>query len=272
MATRDRDADLRDRPPGEATPDREVDLEGSERKLQEVLATLRDSDVDLHDYMPDMATIAREAHPARAEEKLRQASLTPLPIAAAGASVASAPSPWAQGALNGGAIDKSALPSAMMPSAMALEKGAGAGSGVPLKTAPALETARKERWVAIAKVAGAVIAVFAPLTIMYVLLVPPKENGASAAPTEVTSALTVTPSATAPAPSGEPSALPTAATTTSATAVPAPPIAPPLRRPGAAPKGPKRGGAIEAPQGESKAPSPPATATPTATIPPELLR
>jgi hypothetical protein len=232
MAARKSDADPRD----ETTP-RPVDMDASERKLQDVLATIRNSDIDIRDYTPDMAAILREAHPGRAEEKLLESRLTPLPAGAAPANGGAParvtdPSPWAKSTDDAGAIDKAALPSAMMPVA-SREREPDADVPATLVKPPVRKQQRRSRWVAVALGAGAIIAVFAPLTMMYFLLVWRNDNGPSGAGTAATSATNAMPlpsaaTASAPsaavtvAPSVSPTAPSSAAPTLSATAPQAP--------------------------------------------------
>jgi hypothetical protein len=214
MATNDRDEGRDDEAPGGNDAQDALDLEARRRQLAEIAARNRQSDIDIRDVLPDAAALKKEASPRRAGEKLRDASLTPLPARV------SAPSPWAQGAPDAGGIDKAALPSAMMPDAPGPAPEADTTHVKP----PAPRPPQGAPSTSTPKILGALIAVFVPLVLMYVLLVRPNEthsatgSDASARASSLPSGSPLT--AAAPSVESAPPA-PSAAPETSATAPPA---------------------------------------------------
>ena len=236
-----------------------MDLEQRKQEIKDLVARARESKPDLHDVLPDTAAILREARPDRAQEKLREASLTPLPMGAAERA-----SPWAREAPEAGALDKAALPSAAMAPRDPDDE-------TTLVKGPPLEAAQPRRRFAAVAGVGAVIAVFAPLVLMYVLLVRPNETGhggVGAAPLVASAAVSSVPSAPSSAAppamsvrpavpaSAVPSAQPSVGPATSASVQPAPP----------APTGarPKPRGTVDDPYDGATVPSPPKTAPSTA--------
>ena len=110
-----------------------------------------------------------------------------------------------------GAIDKAALPSAMMPFSPAAETATDTEHAATLDKAPLLVAARPSRRWTIAQSVMAVVAVVAPLTMMYFLLVWQNDRGPKGTSPAATSAATATPpvsSGKAPSPSATPTSLP----------------------------------------------------------------
>jgi hypothetical protein len=204
-----------------ATLRAEPDPARLEHKLQAVIAKARTSDVELGEYFPDLETIRREADPARRAKKLRDALDNPeIDEALVGArnSLArldratpnrgSLASPWAQQAPELGAIDKAALPSAMMPFSPVADRTPDAEHATTLEKTPARSDPRPAWKWTLAKSAMAVIAVVAPLMMMYFLLVWRNDHGqVSPAPAATSAGIATPPGPSGPTPS--PSAAPT---------------------------------------------------------------
>jgi hypothetical protein len=211
-----------------------------EQRLHEVIAKAKASDVELGEYFPDLETIVREVDPVRRAKKLRNAIDNPEideALTEARQSLArldratpnrgSVASPWAQPTPDVGGLDKAALPSALMPFAPAPDRTPETEHAATLDKAPTPAAARPSRRWTVAKSGMAVIAVVAPLALMYFLLVWQNDRGpkgTSPAATSVAVPAMPTPSATTPAPSVAPlpSAGPHVDAAASASAAPAP--------------------------------------------------
>jgi hypothetical protein len=265
MATNDSDDGRDDEAPDSKSPQGDLDLEARRRELAEIVAHNRASDVDIRDVLPDTAAFLKEVGPRRADEKLRDASLTPVPARV------SAPSPWAKGAPDADGIDKAALPSAMRPEAT----GAAAEADTTHVKPPAPRPPPRRPRASTPKMIGAVIAVFAPLVLMYALLVRPNETH-SATGSDATGHATSSASGaprTAAAPSTQSAApVPSTAPTTSAAAPPAvtsvPSTAPSATtRPNPRHPEPRTRGGIDDPY-DSGTPAPMKTVEPVAPPPP----
>jgi hypothetical protein len=250
MTTTGKNDALDDTAHGSESPQGDIDLESRRRELAEIVAHNRRSDVDIRDVLPDTAALRKEASPRRADEKLRDASLTPVP------GRASAPSPWARGAPDAEEIDTAALPSAMGPDA----QGSGEADTAHVKP-PAPRASPDARRASVPKLLGAVIAVFAPLVLMYVLLVRPIETRPETR-TDATNAPSEAPRATAEPIVARAAPVPSASTATSATVLP---LVAPTTAPSAAPSLPptpiNRHPAAGSPA-DAGVPSPPKTAEP----------
>jgi hypothetical protein len=216
MSTTGKDDELDDTAPASESPQGDLDLDARRRELAEIVAHNRASDVDIREVLPDTAAFLKEVGPRRADEKLRDASLTPVPPATA---QVSAPSPWAKGAPDTGGIDKAALPSAMRP-----EAAGGAEADTTHVKPPAPRPPPRRPRASTPKTIGAVIAVFVPLVLMYVLLVRLNEtrSGSGIDPTSRASSSATGAPSIAAAPSVQSAAqMPSTAPTTSAAAPPA---------------------------------------------------
>ena len=220
----ERDVTLRQSLSDIATLRAEADPARLEHKLQELIARAKSNDVELGEYFPDLEAIARDVDPARRARRLRSALDNPEideALAEARNSLArldratpnrgSVASPWAQQAPELGAIDKAALPSAMMPFSPAAETATDTEHAATLDKAPLLVAARPSRRWTIAQSVMAVVAVVAPLTMMYFLLVWQNDRGPKGTSPAATSEATATPpvsSGKAPSPSATPTSLP----------------------------------------------------------------
>jgi hypothetical protein len=158
------------------------DFVRAEEKIEEVFAHLRDSKIDLEDIF-DLETMLREADPKRRAQKLREALNNPeLDKALEEARAAgvpglgepvrdSPPSPWARARPKLVSIDRAALPSASVTTVR-----------VPVTTPnaeqPSPEQVSRNRpsWPAVKTWGGALLAVFGPLFLMYVLFVRPSRD------------------------------------------------------------------------------------------------
>jgi hypothetical protein len=215
----------------------------------------RDSESDLGRVFPDLTTMQRDADPNRRRVKLEQALDNPevdaaLLILRRGLKEGEDPlyyavphrdatpvppvqSPWADGADE--AVSKEALPSALAP-----------GAAPPVTIAPLVQGARRPRAGSLRAAVIAVLAVFVPLVLMWLLYVRPRPlvTGGDLSPAALPSAASTAPKATA-------AALPTAerAMPASSAAVEAPALSvradagaapPPSALPRRKPLGPKR--------------------------------
>jgi hypothetical protein len=273
----ERDVTLRQSLSEIATLRAEPDPVRVEQRLQEVIARARASDVELGEYFPDLETIVREVDPVRRAKKLRNAIDNPEideALAEARQSLArldrttpnrgSVASPWAQQTPELGAPDKAALPSALMPLAPVPERTPEAEHATTLEKSPVPINPRPAwRWT-VAKSVMAVIAVVAPLTMMYFLLVWRNDRGpVNPAPAATSAAIATPPLPTIPAPIPTPSAVPTiapsVAPTDSATAPQVPTAEPHGGKP---PHGGTPHAAQPSPSSEPVMPSSPKTAEP----------
>jgi len=183
-------------------------------KIAEIVDHIRDSDVDPREIF-SLEAMLREADPKRRARKLRDALNNPrLDAALAEARAAgvpglgepvrdSAPSPWAKARPKLVRIDKADLPSASVMTASVPET-------PPAAVTPERASHGRNLWPASKTWAGAILAVFGPVILMYVLFVRPsqevregdrKATSASAvasAPSTIVSALSSQPVGTAP--------------------------------------------------------------------------
>ena len=207
-----------------------------EQRLREVIAKAKASDVELGEYFPDLEIIVREVDPERRAKRLRNAIDNPgIDEALEGArqSLArvdratpnrgSVASPWAQQTPEVGALDKAALPSALMPFAPAPERTLEPEHATTIEQTPVPINARPTWRLRVTKSTMAVIAVVAPLTLMYFLLVWRKDPGpVTSAPATASATSTTPPVWTVPAPipalTAVPTIAPSVAPTDSATA------------------------------------------------------